>query len=79
MSHFAKIINLDKNAQVLLTLGYNTEDQTHEVEVRTVIKGIFAAIKHGFHEEAKAKQMLKNYSLENAKLFRESIKETLFN
>ena len=70
MSKFAKLIELENNEQVLLTLNYNDEDDNFEVEVRTDLEGVTASIKLGFNEEEKALNMLEKYKKDDAMKYR---------
>ena len=70
MSKFAKLIELENNEQVLLTLNYNDEDDNFEVEVRTDLEGVTASIKLGFNEEEKALKMLEKYKKDDAIKYR---------
>ncbi len=77
MSKFAKLIELENNEQVLLTLNYNDEDDNFEVEVRTDLKGVAASIKLGFDEEEKALNMLEKYTEESAIKYRNEMVKML--
>ena len=77
MSKFAKLIELENNEQVLLTLNYNDEDDNFEVEVRTDLKGVTASIKLGFNEEEKALNMLEKYNEDLAIKYRQQMETML--
>jgi len=77
MSKFAKLIELENNEQVLLTLNYNDEDDNYEVEVRTDLEGVTASIKLGFNEEEKALIMLEKYTEESAIKYRSEMVKML--
>lgn len=62
MSKFAKLIELENDEQVLLTLNYNNEGDTFEVEVRTDLEGVTASIIIGFYVEEKALNMIEKYN-----------------
>ena len=70
MSKFAKLIELENNEQVLLTLNYNDKDDNFEVEVRTDLEGVTASIKLRFNEEEKALNMLEKYKKDDAIKYR---------
>jgi len=73
MSKFAKLIELENDEQVLLTLNYNDEDDIFEVEIRTDLKDVTASIKLGFDEEEKALNMLEIYTEHSAIKFRQQM------
>ena len=77
MSKFAKLIELENNEQVLLTLNYNDEDDNYEVEIRTDLEGVTASIKLGFNEEEKAINMLEKYTNESAIKYRNEMVKML--
>lgn len=77
MIKFAKLIELENNEQVLLTLNYNDEDDNFEVEVRTDLEGVTASIKLGFDEEEKALLMLEKYTEESAVKYRNEMVKML--
>ncbi|WP_435138868.1 hypothetical protein [Formosa sp. A9] len=71
MKKFAKLIDLENNEQVLLTIDYNDEDEMYEVETRTDFKGVAVSIKSGFYKEQDAIARLETFSVDDAKRFRE--------
>ena len=77
MSKFSKLIELENNEQVLLTLNYNDEDDNFEVEVRTDLEGVTASIKLGFNEEEKALNMLEKYNEDSAIKYRQQMETML--
>jgi hypothetical protein len=77
MARFAKIIELDNDEQVLLTVDYNDEDDNYEVNIRTDLKGVSASIKLGFKEESKASSMLEKYKKTDATEFRKRMETML--
>lgn len=77
MSKFAKLIELENDEQVLLTVDYNDEDDMYEVAIRTDFEGLVASIKLGFKEENKALETLKKYNEDSAVKFRQQM-ETMF-
>ena len=76
MSIFAKLIELEKKEQVLLTLNYNDEDN-YEVEIRTDLEGVTASMKLEFDEEEKAINMLEKYTNESAIKYRNEMVKML--
>ena len=70
MAKFAKLIELDNDEQVLLTVNYNDEDDNFEVFIRTDFEGCAAQIKLGFDSEEKANKVIETYSQEQAVKFR---------
>ena len=70
MSKFAKLIELDNEEQVLLTLNYNDEDDNYEVQIRTDLNGVTASIKLGYNDESKALETLKIYNKQDAEKYR---------
>jgi hypothetical protein len=66
MSKFAKLIELENDEQVLLTVNYNDSDDTHEVFIRTDLEGCTTQIKLAFDDEEDAIKMLNSYSNEDA-------------
>lgn len=77
MSKFAKLIELENDEQVLLTVDYNDEDDMYEVAIRTDFEGLVASIKLRFKEENKALETLKKYNEDSAVKFRQQM-ETMF-
>lgn len=70
MAKFAKLIELDNDEQVLLTVNYNDDDDNFQVFIRTDFEGCVAQIKLGFDSEEKANKVLETYSQEQAVKFR---------
>lgn len=70
MAKFAKLIELDNDEQVLLTVNYNDDDDNLEVFIRTDLEGCVAQIKLGFDSEETANKVLETYSQEQAVKFR---------
>lgn len=70
MAKFAKLIELDNDEQVLLTVNYNDDDDNFKVFIRTDLEGCVAQIKLGFDSEEKANKVLETYSQEQAVKFR---------
>ena len=70
MAKFAKLIELDNDEQVLLTVNYNDDDDNFEVSIRTDLDCCAAQIKLGFDSEEKANNLLETYSQEQAVKFR---------
>jgi hypothetical protein len=70
MGKFAKLIELDFDEQVLLTVGYNDEDDKYELAIRTDVEGVTAQIKAGFKDEETALKAMNSYNQDNAFKFR---------
>ena len=77
MAKFAKIIELDNEEQVLLTLNYNAEDDCHEIEQRTNYLGMVMKMALVFKTREKAEEVLKIYSKVDALNFISSLNELL--
>jgi len=73
MTRFAKLIEIENNEQVLLTVNFNNELDNYEVSIRTDFEGCAAEIKLGFDSEEKAQNVLETYSYEQAVKFRNEI------
>jgi hypothetical protein len=70
MAKFAKLIELDNEEQVLLTVNQNEDDDNYEVTIRTDLEDCIAQIKLGFDSKEKANKVLETYSQEQAVEFR---------
>ena len=79
MAKFAKIIELENENQVLLTVDYNDDEDNFKVKIRTDLDGCVAQISLGFETEEKATNLLHIYSEEKAILFREEMEKMLGN
>ena len=77
MAKFAKLIELDNDEQVLLTVNYNDDDDNYEVAIRTDLEGCVVQIKLGFDSEEKANKVIETYSQEQAVKFRSKMVATL--
>lgn len=77
MAKFAKIIELENENQVLLTVDYDDEDDTFKVRIRTDLDGCVAQISLGFDTEEKASNLLNIYSKEKAISFRSEMEKML--
>lgn len=73
MAKFAKLIELDNDEQVLLTVNHNDDEDNYEVFIRTDFEGWVAQIKLGFDTKEKAIKVLETYSQEEALKFRSKI------
>lgn len=65
MAKFAKIIEI-KEEQVLFTVNYNSEDDVHELVIRTDIGDVAAEIRIGRSSAKKAMEALNGYTYERA-------------
>jgi hypothetical protein len=79
MAKFAKIIELENENQVLLTVDYDDDEDNYKVRIRTDLDGCVAQISLGFETEEKATNILNIYSQEKAILFREEMEKMLVN
>lgn len=70
MAKFAKLIELDNDEQVLLTVNYNDDNDNFEVFIRTDLEVCVAQKKLCFDSEEKANKLLETYSQEQAVNFR---------
>jgi hypothetical protein len=70
MGKFAKLIELDFDEQVLLTVNYNDDEDKYEVAIRTDLEGCVAQIKLGFDNEGKAMNVINTYTQKQAFKFR---------
>ena len=77
MAKFARLIEIENDEQVLLTIEYNDEDDKYEVAIRTDLDGITAQIKLGFAEEEQAVIAMNKYGQPNAQAFREEMEKML--
>jgi carbamoylphosphate synthase large subunit len=73
MANFAKLIQLEKSEQVLVTMSYNDEDDVYEVLLRTDFDNCVAQIKMGFAKEKEAKEVVSTYTKTQAILFRKEM------
>jgi hypothetical protein len=62
MGKFARLIELENNEQVLLTIEYNDEKEMHELVQRTEIDGMVAKIAHGYKTEEIAVKNMDKFS-----------------
>lgn len=76
MAKFAKLIELDNEEQVLLTISYNDDKNVFEASVRTDLDGFVVQVTFGF-SEGHASEFLEHYSKEQAIAFRREMKKTL--
>lgn len=72
MSKFAKIIELDNNQQVLITLNC---DDSYEIEQRTNYLGMTMKMSLGFESQERAEEVLDIYSKKDAIAFLKTLKE----
>lgn len=73
MGKFAKLISL-KEAQVLLTVDYNDDEDNYTVNIRTDIKGLsFKVGIGGVESEDEALSVMNNYSLQEARSLRNNL------
>ncbi len=72
---FAKILELENNEQVLLITDYNNDTDKYEINIITDLECGRAKIKLSFEKEETVNNILENYSLEKAKLFRKEMEK----
>lgn len=73
MAKFAKLIELENDEQVLLTVSHNEDNDNYEVFITTDFEECVAEIKLGFDSKEKAIKVLETYSQEEAVKFRSEI------
>ena len=78
MAKFAKLIEIDNNEQVLLTVNYNDETEEYETCIRTDFEGVVAQIKLIFKEEQMAIIAMEDYTRDQAIKFRNEMYHILF-
>ena len=76
---FAKLIELENNQQVLLTIHYDDSEDTYELSIRTDIDGIEATITVGFDTEGKAEKMMDSFGEKEAVAFVSDMNKMLCN
>lgn len=74
MKKFAKLIDLENDEQVLITINYNQESDEYEVIRRTDFIGFTVEIKSIHPSEKDAINALENYSIKQAVVFRSMFK-----
>lgn len=72
---FARILELENDEQVLLVTDYNDETDKYEIKIITDLEYCRAQIKLSFENEQNVNEILENYSLEKAKLFRSEMEK----
>jgi len=75
---FAKLFETSDDSQVLLTMGFNDEQQVPQITIRTDVEGVTATINLSFDNEEKAEQAINDYNQESAEDFRKNMVE-MFN
>ena len=73
MTKFAKIVELEQDEQVLLTINYNHKDDDWDVVIRTDFEGIATQLTLDFDTKEEAVEVLENYSKKEALELRESM------
>lgn len=76
MKKFARVFDLE-DAQVLVTVSFNSEDDKYELRSRTDYDGLEVSIAAGFKEEVDAENALESYTLERAIDFRKRMIEMI--
>ncbi len=72
---FAKILELENNEQVLLITDYNNDTDKYEINIITDLESCRAKIKLSFEKEETVNNILENYSVEKAQLFRKEMEK----
>lgn len=72
---FARIIELENDEQVLLLTDYNDDTDKYEIKIITDLESCRAQVKLSFETEESVNNILDNYSLEKAKLFRDEMEK----
>lgn len=73
MGKFARIIELDNDEQVLLTVNYKQDSDEYEVEVRTEFEGSSAKVVTVFKDKEEAEHFMLNLPQEFAVNFRQKM------
>lgn len=73
MAKFAKLIELDNDEQVLLTVDLNDETEIFELTVRTEIDGMTLSIVPDFPKKKQAIDAMNAYTKQNAESFRKQL------
>ena len=77
MGKFARIIELENDEQVLLTVDYDHGSDEYELKMRTDFGYCFAQVAMGFEEKEQAEKMLLDYTPEQAAKFRSDMSAML--
>lgn len=72
---FAKIIELENNEQVLLLTDYNDDTDKYEIKIMTDFESCRTQIKLSFDTEESVNNILEDYSIEKAILFRKEMEK----
>lgn len=75
MPKFAKLIELDKESQVLLYIFYNHEENEFELKIQTMLEGVLVSASLGYDEKEEALEKMEEYSEDMAKEFIEGMEE----
>lgn len=68
-NEFCKIIVVDDHHQVLVTKGYDSDDDMYKVHVATAIGGIRVTVSPGFKTKKQMNTCFKDYAEYNASKF----------
>lgn len=70
MKKFARIIDFPDESQMLLTIDYNQEDETHQLTMRCDFDELSMKMGLDFQEEESAQEAMENFTQEQAMLFK---------
>lgn len=73
MAKFAKLIEIEDNEQVLMTINYNEHEEKYEVKIRTDIESCTIQSTFGYEKLEDAKDVLDTYTEQQAVMFRTEI------
>ena len=76
MKKFAKLIDLEDNAQVLLTYMYDSDDDTHYLNLSTMYDDFMGEMKLEYETEDAARKIMDDFSVEAARELRSKILQT---
>lgn len=79
MGKFARIIELENDEQVLLTVDYEHGSDEYELVIRTDFGYCFTQMAMGFKEKEQAEKMLLDYTPEKAAKYRSDMSRMLEN
>lgn len=74
---FARLFELENDEQVLLTVMYDTDNETHILTITSIFGGVSGEMKIEFNEKEDAITVMNDYTLDNAISFREKIGELI--
>jgi hypothetical protein len=78
MGNFAKVFDLENEEQVLVVLGFDNEEDKHEVKLTTEMVGVSISMSIGCEKEEQAQKIFDEYTIENAQEFRKNM-DSMYN